>query len=33
MDIYDQEQLEEWIDDDEINAEEGWFMQGYLDDL
>jgi hypothetical protein len=33
MDIYDQEQLEEWIDDDEINSAEGWFMQGYLDEL
>ncbi len=31
MDIYDQEQLEEGVDDDEIDTFEAWFMQGYND--
>ncbi len=32
MDIYALEVVEEWVEDDELSAEEGGFMKGYLED-
>ena len=30
IDIYTKDKLSEWVDEDEIDATDGGFMQGYL---